>query len=308
MSSLSRLSSLDRVFSHGRSQLLNKRACLSVLYEDFRIEWCGLNAETSFGDLDTIGRKYRALYFLRRSLGTITEYQGCLTQLLSTKEFTEAEPFVAKVHSAEIRAANWYFQTNSKRIRELRNEFGVHLKLSSIEFATSSLTSKTVGEVTWCSPEKGDHRLSLELHYANEILAAAIGSRLQGGVDLVDELQKALNIIMTGYVHIQGSYCLASSEHAHFLWEAITVFRIRAKTTNGVTARSRRVIGPTEVISLPPLQNSGWRNRDSLPLRHALEMKLNELTGGVPAPFAPTSPKGASRPTSAMTANREIGS
>jgi hypothetical protein len=116
----------------------------------------------------------------------------------------------------EIVAANQYFQSKAERIKELRNEFGGHLKLGSVEFATAHFSSDVIGKMTWDSPTTEEHCLSLELHYANEIVAGAISSRLQGGANLVDELRTALEVIMQGYVHVQGS--MLALAHA-FLWD-----------------------------------------------------------------------------------------
>src|ERR1039457_5197908 len=120
MSSITRLSRLDQVFSYGKSELLNRLARLSVLYEDFRIEWYALRGDVPFGDLDTIGNKYRTVYFLRRSLATLNEYQGGLTQVMTTDEFKRAKPSLSKMDASEIVAANSYFQKNTQRIKELR--------------------------------------------------------------------------------------------------------------------------------------------------------------------------------------------
>jgi hypothetical protein len=216
VSSVTRISGLDRVFCYGSSDLLNGLARLSVLYEDFRIEWYGLNALASFGALDTIGKQYRALYFLRRSLATLTEYHGCLAQILSTREFKSVAPSLAKMHAADITAANRYFQGNLSQIKELRNELGGHFKPGSVEFATANLPPDICGKVTWCSQRREDNQLSLELHYANEVLAGAISSRLQGGVDLVEELQKALDVVMQGYTHV---HCSMLALARAFLWD-----------------------------------------------------------------------------------------
>jgi len=216
MASITRFGRLDKAFGYGSSELLNRLARLSVLFEDFRIEWYALRGDVSFGDLDTIGSKYRAIYFLRRSLVTLNEFQGGLTQLQITDEFKRAKSSLSKMDADEITAANLFFQQNSDRMKEFRNELGGHLKLAGIEFATAHFTSDVSGKIEWNTHKSDDHCLSLELHYANEIVAGAISSRLQGRKDLVEELREALEFIMQGYVHVQGSmYALT---HA-FLWD-----------------------------------------------------------------------------------------
>jgi len=61
MRSTIRFGRLDRVFNYGTSELLNRLARLSILFEDLRIEWCGLPETISLGDLDTIGTDYRRI-------------------------------------------------------------------------------------------------------------------------------------------------------------------------------------------------------------------------------------------------------
>jgi hypothetical protein len=188
---------------------------MSVLFEDFRIEWSGLPTQQSLGDLDTIGSDYRVLYFLRRSLTTLNEYQGGLTQLLQTTEFKKARSSLSEMDEEHITKANLYFQTHCERIKELRNEFGGHVKLRAVAFATSNFTSE-FGKVTLDKSMRETYNPSLQLHYAGNVLAGAISSRLQGGTDFLSELRAALNLIMEGYLDMQGSmYALV---HA-FLWD-----------------------------------------------------------------------------------------
>ena len=215
MPATSRFGSLQRVFRGGESPLLNHVARLSVLYEDFRIERGALLAEeTSLGEIDTLGQHYRTMYFIRRSLGTLIEFQGGLTQLMSLGEFKAARQRLSKKDGDCIDAANLYFQKHAARMKELRNEFGGHLKASAIEFCTSSFPPDLVGKVTWNSSNvKG--RLWLELHYANELVAGVISSKLQG-VSVQDELVNALAMIFDSYGHVlAATYALV---HA-FLWD-----------------------------------------------------------------------------------------
>lgn len=97
MRSTTRFGSLDRVFNYGTSDLLNRLARLSVLFEDLRIEWCGLPENISLGDLDTIGKDYRMNYFLRRSLVTLIEFRDGLTQVLYTNDFSRAKPTLSEM-------------------------------------------------------------------------------------------------------------------------------------------------------------------------------------------------------------------
>jgi hypothetical protein len=181
-SSITRFGHLDRVFENGSSELLNAIARLSVLYEDFRIERSGLAPpEGAFGEMDTLGHGYRMLYFLRRSVATLTEFHRGLTQILQMPGFKSA-PF-NKQDAEGIDLANHWFQSHRKRLKELRNEFGGHLQQGSVTFANVKASHGVVGKVVWNRSKIGDGALALELHFANEIIGGAISSKLQDGIE-----------------------------------------------------------------------------------------------------------------------------
>jgi len=183
------------VFNYGTSELLNRLARLSVLFEDLRIEWGGLPENISLGDLDTIGSDYRRNYFLRRSLVTLIEFRDCLTEVLHTKEFRTAEPTLSDMDKELITTADQYFKAHNKRMKEFRNVFGGHLDLRSVEFATSRFTAQFVGKISWDKSTGVNYSPPLQLHYANEIIAGVFSSKLQDGSDMVVELRTALELI-----------------------------------------------------------------------------------------------------------------
>jgi hypothetical protein len=185
-----------------------------VLYEDFRIERGALlAAEGSLGEIDTLGNHYRTMYFIRRLLGTLHEFQGCLTQLLATREFKDAKHQLFEKHRDHIDSANLYFQRHVERMKDLRNEFGGHLKATAVEFATRTFAPEAIGKVSFDSSNPTE-RLWLELHYANELVVGIISSKVQGG-DVHQELVKALEMIFDSYGHVLGAtYALVHG----FIW------------------------------------------------------------------------------------------
>jgi len=87
------------------------------------------------------------------------------------------------------------------------------LQLRSIAFATSSVATES-GKVTWDTSAQENY--GLQLHYAGNILAGAISSKLQNSADLRGELVSALELIISDYGNAQASmYILV---HA-FLWD-----------------------------------------------------------------------------------------
>lgn len=215
MQSTTRFRGLDRVFNYGTSELLNRLAQLSILFEDLRIEWCGLHENISLGDLDTIGTDYRRNYFLRRSLVTLIEFREGFRAVLYTKEFTVTKHMLSQMENEFITTAETYFQTHNKRMRELRNEIGGHLELRNIEFATSNFTPQFVGKVAWDNTTRENYAPPLQLHYASELIAGVISSKVQGG-NMTVELHAAIELIMEGFQQANGA--MFGLVHA-FLWD-----------------------------------------------------------------------------------------
>jgi hypothetical protein len=212
---ISRFADLGKVFKDGESELLNVIAQLSVLYEDLRLEIGELHIVYGQGELEEPNMQYRGIYFLRRSLVTLSEFRGGLTRLRMTGEFKQAVGRLSAVDASHIAAADKYLQQNSARITELRNEFGGHVQPGSIEFATKHV-SNVVGKVTWNrAPAPGAP--GLECFFACDLVAGAISSRMQSGADAHSELRAALVIISEGTLQAQLAMC--ALVHA-FLWDA----------------------------------------------------------------------------------------
>lgn len=122
LSSRTRFAPLQKVFAQGRSELLTCMAQLSVLYEDLRIETFALTAdEQEVMRLDSLDKKYRVHYFLRRSMVTLLEFSGVLVKLSRTTEFkTEREWAFSSDASGQKREPR-PVQNNSAREGVLRH-------------------------------------------------------------------------------------------------------------------------------------------------------------------------------------------
>ena len=215
MPKVTRFGNLGQVFSDGKSELLNLLAGLSVIYEDLRIEQNALvTGEAQLGDLDKLGWEYRFIYFLRRSSVTLEEFRGGLTRIKQTAEFKAAQKNLSVMDVEYIRAAESYFQANSKTIKDFRNAFGGHLLDPGVKFATSHL-SDVSGKVIWDSAPDGALQ-ALELHFAANIVTGAICSKFPEGAYAHEEVRAISSVIFDGYRHAQGAmYALG---HA-FLWD-----------------------------------------------------------------------------------------
>jgi len=135
LSSTTRFGNLGRVFKDGESDLLTGIARLAVLYEDLRLEIEELRRVDAKPEEErTAADQYRVMYFLRRALSTLIEFRGGLTMVRLTPEFKSAS--LSTMDEGYITKADQYLQQQWPRIKELRNEFGGHVQLPGVRFAT----------------------------------------------------------------------------------------------------------------------------------------------------------------------------
>jgi len=113
-----------------------------------------------------------------------------------------------------IARADKYFQKNAAQIKKLRNEFGGHVQLAGVEFATKHF-SNVIGHVTWNRSSDG-WTMALECDFAGHVAAGAVSSQLQDGTDVKAELQKANQVMSEGFIHAQAA--TVALVHA-FLWD-----------------------------------------------------------------------------------------
>lgn len=211
MGSNTRVGNLKQVFKNGESTLLNLVARMSVVYEDFRLE---VDALSEFRDkrVDEVSR-YKLMYLVRRSTATLHEFQGCLTQLVACEEYKLQEPWLTELDRQFIQEANQHFQTHCARIKQWRNDIGGHVQASIAAAACRNLPDSVCNSITYTLTN--DSVFALRLTYAEDLVAAAIGYRLEGD-DVLTEMGTAIEEIMGSYVHVQG----ASHAAVHaFLWD-----------------------------------------------------------------------------------------
>jgi hypothetical protein len=121
-SALIRVRMLSDVFGHmSPSNFEAIMARLAVLYEDLRIELYGI-AEDSIPKMDEFDVRYRRIYFLRKSIGTLSEFAEAVRHLQQSPEFrftSIAGPFpVADQAPAKLwRKAASFFERNAGRLK-----------------------------------------------------------------------------------------------------------------------------------------------------------------------------------------------
>ena len=213
MASKTRFGNLGRVFQEGESELLVGVARLAVLFEDLCLELDALRAVQKKPEEErTSEDQYRVMYFLRRSLSTLIEFRGGLTTVRLTPDYKHAS--LSAMDEGYITRAEQFLQDHWDRLKALRNEFGGHVQLPGVRFATQHF-SNVVGTVTWQRPTDDDAG-GLRCGFAGHVVAGAISSKLTAGTDVRQELHEALTVIGACFQHAQAA--MTALVHA-FLWD-----------------------------------------------------------------------------------------
>ena len=196
MRSTTRHGNLDRIFKNGNSELMNIVARLSVLYEDFRVDYTSLFQIAENPRSEDPNERYRMMYLIRRSIATMSEFQGGLTQLLRSTEYKEIKSSIADHNRESIETANRNLQSQCMRVKSWRDAIGGHFQSQVASEACKLIPKGTVGSITWSRQDKAGFYLHLQ--YAEFIVTAAIIGRLEG-VDANIELHEALEGVLGCY-------------------------------------------------------------------------------------------------------------
>jgi hypothetical protein len=201
-----RSANLRKVFKADEERQLNaKLARLCVLYEDLRVEVCGI-AELSIPALDVlnlepdnrftperIGR-YRRYYFVRRSIGTIREFAEALRLINDDPDLRLNATRHVEGAKATWDSAITFFERNETLLRAIRNDIGGHFGHEAALNALDKLRPDAFSTI-----ELVDGR-DLRLHFAGEIAASALLPHLQN--DDIKEYQALLReCIKPAYKH-----------------------------------------------------------------------------------------------------------
>ena len=209
-----RAGELKSVFKGGESELLNEIARLAIFYEDLRLEINELRIlHRRIVELGEPNLDYNVSYYLRRSLATLVEFRGTFVQVKQCKEFRESEHKLNQLHATYISEADKFFNKNWARIKDLRNEFAGHIQASAVKFATKNF-DRHVGTITW-NPAPESWATEIECDFAGMVLNGVISSKLQAGRGTLDEWQKALEMISSGFNHAQAA--MVALVHAFLL-------------------------------------------------------------------------------------------
>lgn len=215
-----RMARLLDVFSVVQKRQFNaKLARLCVLYEDLRVEMCGI-AELSIPALDILDSekdnsktperigKYRRYYFIRRSLGTICEFSEALRLIQEDPDLRLASRVDEDVN-ATLRSAVALFDTNKSRLRVIRNDIGGHFGQQAALNALDHLRPDA------CSTIELVNGWELRLQFAGEIAASALLPHLPGN-DIKEYGALLRDCIKPAYGH--ATRCVQALA-SRYLWE-----------------------------------------------------------------------------------------
>lgn len=166
---------LREVFEPGHSEFNAILARLSVLFEDLRIEEYASRLDR-LDQLDDIGKGYRKIYFLRRSIATLVEFASAIEMIDQRPEFRKLTKSFNADCTLRWNEAAAYFRDWKAYLSKIRADFGGHFDHGSARHAVEEMRPETTGDlvvVKHAEEETGGVRLK----YAMEIVEAAMTRR-----------------------------------------------------------------------------------------------------------------------------------
>ena len=139
----------ERLFRYGdedEKKMQVQFARLCVLYDDLTLEFTAAN-EDAMPLLDKSGRDNRRFYFVRRTLGTLSELRGAIGALEKSTTFQARKTAWEHGAQKEWNEAAKFFDTNHRFLKDWRNDVGGHFHDSAAAFAIDNIEQDTVGTI-----------------------------------------------------------------------------------------------------------------------------------------------------------------
>ena len=197
---------------------------MCVLFEDLRLELNAIGADSipKLDVLDPAGRfvetkdigKTRRHYFLRRSIGTLTEFAEAIRWINACPEMQALKDSWGSAEATKTwNAAVAFFLTNERFIEDVRNDIGGHFGMKAAHYAVGNLDPSITGKMERHWNEDGEE--SMHLHFAGEIAANAFVRHLCGATvtDKVEALFR--DVLMPAYGHATVAVKIIA---ASYLW------------------------------------------------------------------------------------------
>jgi hypothetical protein len=207
---------LRDVFNSGQKRSIDVHiARLAVLYEDFRIESKGASA-LNIPELDmhespgqTIPKRllvgaYRKHYFMRRAIGTLSEYAEALYRLNTDPDFTTISNLFSAGEQGLWTKAIAFFDQNHRWIKDVRNDIGGHFGEEAARHAVGNIEDGCIGQIEFLHDEADLPRNAL-LHFSAEIAATAM-LRNAKGTSIEDKALTLFDRLLEGFT--QATVCV----------------------------------------------------------------------------------------------------
>jgi hypothetical protein len=178
-----------RVFRYDtedEKQMRVQFARLCVLYDDLMLEFAAAN-EDAIPLLDKSGRENRRFYFVRRTLGTLSELRGALVVLGRNKTFlAHKAAWPAGAQEGWDKAAA-FFVENHGFLKDWRNDVGGHFHDTAAAFAIDNIEANAVGSIELYRSGKG---ANVRMKFAYELVAVAMVKQRDGEQQTYEEFLK----------------------------------------------------------------------------------------------------------------------
>jgi hypothetical protein len=151
-----------------RMQVQFARLC--VLYDDLMLEFAAAN-EDAIPLLDKSGRDNRRFYFVRRTLGTLSEVRGAIAVLEQNQTFREHKARWEKGARDGWDKAAAFFTANHKFLKEWRNDVGGHFHDEAAAFAIDNVEPDAVGAIELYRTGRG---ANVRMKFSYSLVAVAM--------------------------------------------------------------------------------------------------------------------------------------
>ena len=195
-----RVKPIARVFRSSSPEEASMRvqlARLCVLYEDLKIEFAGAEAE-DLGGLDHTDATTRRFYFVRRTLGTLAEFEQAIVKLNANKEFKSAKGAMSKENLKLWDDAIKFFGKEHEFLKDWRNDLGGHFLDAAAKYALENMHPDTLGVIDLHRQGNG---AGVRMKFAYELVAVAMTKNKRTTEPERDFLERAFEFLRDAYLN-----------------------------------------------------------------------------------------------------------
>jgi hypothetical protein len=158
--------------------------------------------EKDLAALDSLDARYRINYFLRRSIGTWSEYAEAVRLLDALPEFATIKTRFSRPEQALWTKAVRFFRAHESFIKGIRNDIGGHFGSKAAEFAVANFQPDARGKFELVRYDS--ETLEMRPAFVGEIAATALHRQLSKSRS-ADRYKRMFRIIKVGWRY--GTSC-----------------------------------------------------------------------------------------------------